>query len=127
MKRLCAAAVCVAVAGGVAGHTAAQDAGELERGRALYEHWCAPCHGPGIGNNGAQHLPGTDALRVKYRGALPALLTERTDMSPDLVKTYVRQGITVMPFFRKTEIDDAELDAIAAYLTRNNARTLAQQ
>ena len=67
-------------------------------------------------------LPGTDALRVKYRGALPALLTERTDMAPDLVKTYVRQGITVMPFFRKTEIDDTELEAIAAYLTRNNPR-----
>jgi hypothetical protein len=67
-------------------------------------------------------LPGTEALRVKYRGALPALLTERTDMAPDLVKTYVRRGITVMPFFRKTEIDDTELEAIAAYLTRNNPR-----
>jgi len=33
---------------------------------------------------------------------------------------YVRNGITVMPTFRKTEISDAELDAIAAYLTRNN-------
>ena len=114
--------VFVAVAGLVAGRLAAQDASQIERGRAVYEHWCAPCHGPGIGNNGVQHLPGTDALRVKYRGALPALLTERTDMSPDLVKTYVRQGITVMPFFRKTEIDDGELDAIAAYLTRNNPR-----
>jgi len=127
MKRLCGAAVFVAITSAVAQHAAAQDAGGLERGRALYEHWCAPCHGPGIGNNGAQHLPGTDALRVKYRGALPALLTERTDMSTDLVKTYVRQGITVMPFFRKTEIDDAELDAIAAYLTRNNPRPLARQ
>jgi mono/diheme cytochrome c family protein len=113
-----AAIVLALTASGVA----AQDAAELERGRTLYEYWCAPCHGPGIGNNGVQYLPGTDALRVKYRGVLPALLTERTDMSPDLVKTYVRQGITVMPFFRKTEIDDAELDAIAAYLTRNNPR-----
>ena len=43
-------------------------------------------------------------------------------MTPDFVKPYVRQGITVMPFFRKTEIDDSELDAIAAYLTRNNPR-----
>ena len=106
----------------VAASAAAQSPEQVERGRASYEYWCAPCHGPGIGNNGAQHLPGTDALRVKYRGALPALLTERTDMAPDLVKTYVRQGITVMPFFRKTEIDDTELEAIAAYLTRNNPR-----
>ena len=94
----------------------------VERGRALYDYWCATCHGPGIGNFGAQYLPGTDALRVKYRGALPALLAERTDMSPDLIKTYVRQGITIMPFFRKTEIDDPELEAIVAYLTRNNPR-----
>ena len=114
--------VFLAVLCAVAGAAAAQDPSQLERGRTLYEYWCAPCHGPGIGNNGAQHLPGTDALRVKYRGALPALLTERTDMSADLVKTYVRQGITVMPFFRKTEINDDELDAIAAYLTRNNPR-----
>jgi len=110
------------VALAVAASAAAQSPEQIERGRASYEYWCAPCHGPGIGNNGAQHLPGTDALRVKYRGALPALLTERTDMAPDLVKTYVRQGITVMPFFRKTEIDDTELEAIAAYLTRNNPR-----
>ena len=116
------AAVLIALLSAVAGKAAAQDAGQLERGRTLYEYWCAPCHGPGIGNNGVQHLPGTDALRVKYRGALPALLTERTDMSVDLVKTYVRQGLTVMPFFRKSEIDDGELDAIAAYLTRNNPR-----
>ena len=25
-----------------------------------------------------------------------------------------------MPFFRKTEISDADLDALAAYLARNN-------
>jgi len=114
------AAALVALA--VAASAGAQSPEQIERGRVSYEYWCAPCHGPGIGNNGAQHLPGTDALRVKYRGALPALLTERTDMAPDLVKTYVRQGITVMPFFRKTEIDDTELEAIAAYLTRNNPR-----
>jgi mono/diheme cytochrome c family protein len=36
------------------------------------------------------------------------------------VKTFVRNGVSIMPFFRKTEISDADLDAIAAYLTRNN-------
>lgn len=108
------------MASGWAASSSGQDAVTVERGRALYEYWCATCHGPGIGNNGVPHLPGTDALRVKYQGALPALLSERTDMTPDLVKFYVRQGITIMPFFRKTEIDDAELDAIAAYLTRKN-------
>lgn len=27
-----------------------------------------------------------------------------------------------MPFFRRTEIDDTDLDAIAAYLTRNSGK-----
>jgi hypothetical protein len=31
----------------------------------------------------------------------------------------VRHGVSVMPFLRKTEISDADLDALAAYLTRN--------
>ena len=36
----------------------------------------------------------------------------------DLNAASVRQGLYVMPLFRKTELSDAELDAIAAYLTR---------
>jgi len=34
------------------------------------------------------------------------------------VKYFVRHGISVMPQFRKTEISDAELDALAAFLSR---------
>lgn len=60
------------------------------------------------------------ALQAKYKGAVPALLEKRTDLTPPLIKMYVRNGLTVMPNFRKTEISDSELDAIAAYLTRNN-------
>jgi len=36
------------------------------------------------------------------------------------VKVLVRHGISVMPQFRKTEISDAELDALAKYLSRNS-------
>lgn len=36
-----------------------------------------------------------------------------------MTKTFVRQGVSVMLFFRKTEISDADLDALAAYLARN--------
>jgi len=113
----------LAVALGVAASlpVAAQDRNaQVVRGQQLYEYWCATCHGPGIGNNGAPYLPGEQALRAKYKGAVPGLLHERTDMTPEFVKLFVRQGITIMPFFRKTEINDADLDAIAAYLTRNN-------
>jgi hypothetical protein len=41
---------------------------------------------------------------------------------PEFVKVIVRQGVSFMPQFRKTEISDAELEALAAYLARNNAR-----
>jgi (+)-pinoresinol hydroxylase len=86
------------------------------RGYVQYQDYCAVCHGTGVGK------PGTLALQQKYKGAEPALLADRTDLTAQLVKTYVRNGISVMPFFRKTEISDADLDAIAAYLTRNNKR-----
>ncbi|HXQ26739.1 MAG TPA: cytochrome c [Candidatus Acidoferrales bacterium] len=84
------------------------------RGYVEYQKFCSMCHGEGVGK------PGTLALQAKYKGALPALLDKRTDLTPGLIKLYVRNGITVMPTFRKTEINDADLDAIAAYLTRNN-------
>jgi hypothetical protein len=57
---------------------------------------------------------------AKYQGTLPALLEERTDMSPELIRTFVRNGITIMLFFRKTEVSDTDLDALVTYLTRNN-------
>ena len=86
------------------------------RGYVQYQNYCSMCHGEGVGK------PGTLALQAKYKGAMPALLEKRTDLTPQLIKMYVRNGISVMPIFRKTEISDADLDAIAAYLTRNNKK-----
>jgi mono/diheme cytochrome c family protein len=79
-------------------------------GKAVFDKWCAPCHGAGPGK------PGTGALQALYKGTKPALLEERTDLVPQLTKAIVRTGVSVMPFFRKTEISDAELDALATYL-----------
>jgi len=79
----------------------------------VYEKWCAPCHDPGI------HHPGTHALMAKYQGTKPGALIEWTDLQAATVKQVVRHGISVMPHFRKTEISDAELDALAAYLSRS--------
>jgi len=87
---------------------AAQD--QDASGKAVFDKWCAPCHGDGPG------MPGTGALQALYKGAKPALLEERTDLVPALTKTFVRTGVSIMPFFRKTEITDADLDALAAYL-----------
>ena len=82
-------------------------------GRAVYDKWCAPCHDPGVSH------PGTHALMAKYQGVKSGVLLEWTDLPPYTVKHFVRHGISVMPPFRKTEISDTELDALAAYLSRN--------
>lgn len=81
-----------------------------ETGEEVFEYWCEPCHGAGPGH------PGTAALEVLYDGAKPALLTERTDLVPALTRSFVRNGVSIMPFFRKTEISDEELEALAEYL-----------
>jgi mono/diheme cytochrome c family protein len=81
-------------------------------GYVQFQNSCAICHGPG------PEKPGSLALAAKYHGSLPALLAERTDLTPEFIKYTVRHGVTVMPPFRKTELSDADLDAIAAYLTR---------
>jgi mono/diheme cytochrome c family protein len=82
-------------------------------GRAVYTKWCAPCHDSGVIH------PGTNALTVKYQGVKPGVLLEWKDLQPDTVRYVVRHGISVMPQFRKTEISDAELDALAKFLSRN--------
>jgi mono/diheme cytochrome c family protein len=93
----------------------------LAQGKQVYDYWCLPCHGPGLGLPGFGALPGTQQLQLKYRDtSISPLLEERTDLVPEFVKVIVRQGVSFMPQFRKTEISDAELDALAAYLARNN-------
>lgn len=90
----------------------AQPAVERDAGKAVFEHWCAPCHAPGPGH------PGTQALQALYGGAKPAALEERDDLVPDLTRAFVRSGVSIMPPFRKTEISDVELEALARYLAR---------
>ncbi len=91
----------------------AEDRGEAMPGHAVYTKWCAPCHDPGVSH------PGTNALTVKYKGVKPGVLLEWRDLAPAVVKHWVRTGISVMPQFRKTEISDADLDALAKFLSRN--------
>jgi mono/diheme cytochrome c family protein len=70
-------------------------------------------------------MPGTAALAAKYKGRQPAVaavLEDRSDLTPQSIRFFVRQGVSVMAPFRKTEITDADLDALAAYLTRPKAR-----
>ena len=97
----------------------AEDTSLVKEGNAAFQYHCAACHGSGMGLMGAPMVPGTQALAAKYHGTKPALLEERTDLSPDIVKYFVRNGVSIMPFFRKTMISDPQLNAIAAYLSRN--------
>jgi mono/diheme cytochrome c family protein len=94
-------------------------------GKAVFDNWCAPCHGAVAPKNvmfGTGALAGTSALAVKYKGKLPAVLEQRTDLAPALIKSVVRHGLYGMPITRKTEISDAELEDIVAYLTRNRKK-----
>ncbi|MGX1186396.1 mono/diheme cytochrome c family protein [Pseudomonas sp. F-14 TE3623] len=86
-------------------------AGSVLDGKALYDHWCAACHAPGPGH------PGTQALKALYQDALPAALEQRESLVPDVIEYVVRNGRSTMPSFRKTEINDEQLNAIGAYLS----------
>ena len=102
----------VLLAAGVAASTPvfAQES-TAQKGKETFQYWCATCHGRGPGQ------PGTTALTAKYKGQRPGLLEERTDLSIAAVRFAVRRGTSIMPFFRKTEISDTDLDAVSKYLT----------
>jgi (+)-pinoresinol hydroxylase len=108
----------------LAGCLCAQTPSE-KNGKAVFDKWCEPCHGAVAPKNtmfvnGA--LPGTAALALKYQGKLPAVLEQRTDLKPALIKNVVRHGIYGMPITRKTEISDAELEDVVVYLTEHQKK-----
>jgi (+)-pinoresinol hydroxylase len=78
-------------------------------GRKTFDKWCGDCHSTAGG-------PGSVALQRKYQGVLPAVLEQRSDLRPDYITLVVRHGVSFMPSFRKTEIGDADLALVAAYL-----------
>jgi mono/diheme cytochrome c family protein len=100
------------LAGGAGLPDAPKAAPDTARGKQLYTYWCATCHAHGPGN------PGTQSLEVKYKGAMPAALEDRTNLPPQVTTYFVRNGVALMPPFRKTEVSDADLRDIAAYLDR---------
>ena len=65
---------------------------------------------------------GTFRLQQRYKDAKPAMLERRVDLTPALIRAVVRQGLPIMPPVRKTEVTDAELDAVIAYLTQKKGR-----
>jgi mono/diheme cytochrome c family protein len=128
MIRVARVAIYLATAAGVGQHALAADPAPVSasgwttaavvatrdqpQGYVQFQNRCSVCHGSGLAR------PGTRALAVKYGNTLPALLEQRTDLTPETIRFAVRNGVTVMPPFRKTELSDADLNAVVAYLTR---------
>jgi mono/diheme cytochrome c family protein len=104
-RRLCLATALLLP---IAAPVFAADQSQADRGREVYQKWCTPCHGTGLGKSG------TEAAAA--HGAKPAVLEERTNLTAKTIETTVRQGLSFMPRFRKTEISNADLAAIVAYL-----------
>ena len=103
------------------------DAAQGNLGKAVFDKWCLPCHAS-LPGGAAQDksatwrstpgFAGTVALAERYKDTdIPAALHERTDLNDAFIRTFVRNGIYTMPQFRKTEITDAELDALSVYLS----------
>ena len=106
--------------------TAAQvpkDARE-RRGQEVFDQRCAACHAAVpkdmIGPPYMPPMAGTQALQTRYKGAKPAELEQRTDLTPVFVTAIVRGGLNSMPFFRPTELSDDDLTALGAYLARKH-------
>lgn len=98
---------------------AAKGPSVAQRGHMVFERNCAPCHGTGPGIDGSPTLPATAILAQRYEGQMPGALELRTDLTADVLRLFVRQGAGGMPMFRKAEISDADIDAMAVWIAQN--------
>lgn len=94
-------------------------ANSLASGRQVFDKWCAACHGR------TGRMAGTIALEAKYEGKVPAALEDRSDLDPEIVRYFVRNGVSLMAPFRKTEISDTQLEALTTYLAAKPAQRKA--
>lgn len=101
----------------------------VRRGKEVFDSRCRACHGAAHAGGGAgpqgthpvatPQVPGTYVLEQRYKGQKPALLEERTDLTPEAVAVFVRRGGGgFMPAFRPTEVSNEDLKALGAYLAR---------
>ena len=96
-------AVTMAMAAATAG------AADVAPGKQVFDRYCAECHAPGFGH------PGTMQLE-QIRGKALSVLEARKDLVGAYVTTVVRNGLSEMPPYRPSEIDDAALTALVQYL-----------
>jgi mono/diheme cytochrome c family protein len=94
-------------------------AADAVHGQAVFGIWCTGCHEPLPGHSYAPPA-GTYVLQQHYQGRVPSALEQRTDLSATQIRSTVRDGRNMMPQTRKTEVSDADLDDLVAYLTQHN-------
>jgi len=82
-------------------------------GKEVFGHYCTYCHGSADG-------PGTMQLS-RTRGKDKGLLTQRTDLAPEYIQYIVRHGLRSMPAFVPSDLTDARLKALLAFLTKQQA------
>ena len=78
------------------------------RGKALFERTCAYCH--------RQRGFGSEAM-ARRLGPPKALLEQRADLREAYIRYVVHHGLGNMPAYTPTDLSDAELGSIVAYLT----------
>lgn len=118
MKRKRVAAVLVVVLV-TANRPQAQDATEatlVERGEEAYVGKCSYCHDRLPEESALDMLPGVASLTLKYNGELSPYIRERPELAnADVLTAFLRNGAGSMQPFRKTEVTDEDIAAIAAY------------
>ena len=82
---------------------------EQQQGKALYEATCNYCHN-------ARGFA-TERLRTRLSEDR-SILVDRTDLDPTYIRTIVRNGLASMPAYTPTDLNEAQIKSIAAYLTR---------
>ena len=122
MRRILVVLAMLAAAGCSRQEPPLQQTAIQSAGQRVFERRCAPCHGAGPGDDGLEMLPGTAALAARYKGAMPAELERRSDLSADALRYFIRNGSGAMPMFRKTEISDADIEELARYIKETSAR-----
>ena len=83
------------------------------KGRTLFNESCSFCHG---------ERGHATTLLGKRLGPDNAILDRRTNLNAELIRHVVRHGINSMPWYRRAELSDRDLESIIGYLTRTNSK-----
>jgi mono/diheme cytochrome c family protein len=78
------------------------------QGERLFAATCQYCHAAN----------GWATRDLARRGEAQATIDQRADLSPGLIRGVLRHGVGNMPAFTPTDLSDAQIDALIAWLAR---------